>query len=136
MSGKRVCRALFAIRSTQTRRLIQWECIRISLAFGQLTRFGINSNVELATYVRLCEAFGVDYSIILVHCSVETAIARNVHNVPVPTIMAMYGNLLRDANAMGWRQECVDGNGVRPVSFDWMPPQRRDDIYESDKAKG
>ena len=49
--------------------------------------------IEIAPYARLCEAFGIEFEIIHLNCSFETAYIRNTHQVPPQTILAMLGNL-------------------------------------------
>lgn len=51
--------------------------------------------VELAPYVRLCEAFDIDYEILNFYCSIEDSIKRNIHGVSAETIVTMYNNLLQ-----------------------------------------
>lgn len=63
--------------------------------------------VELAPYVRLCEAFGVEYEIVWVIASPLTAYRRNVHGVPYDVIHRMWGNLMTERLPAGWRQRCV-----------------------------
>lgn len=63
--------------------------------------------MELAPYVRIAEAFGRAYAIMYMMCDVETAIRRNVHNVPANTILAMQKNLLTEIVPPYWRQDVV-----------------------------
>lgn len=61
--------------------------------------------VELAPYVRVCEAYRCEYSIVYLLCPVEVAIKRNLHAVPVNTILAMNRNLLTEIVPAYWKQE-------------------------------
>lgn len=63
--------------------------------------------VELAPYVRIAEALGVEYEIIYLHCYPGTAIRRNTHNVPANTILAMYRNLVNEIVPSYWKQRIV-----------------------------
>jgi len=63
--------------------------------------------VEMAPYVRLCEAFGVEYEIVWVMASPETAFRRGVHDVPFETVQRMYQNLMTERLPAGWVQRCV-----------------------------
>ena len=63
--------------------------------------------MELSPYVRAIEAFGCEYKIMYILCDVETAIKRNVHDVPANTILAMQRNLLTEIVPPYWRQEIV-----------------------------
>lgn len=51
---------------------------------------------ELLPYYKLAEAYNNRVRIILFHCSFETAINRNVHNVPIDTIWRMYRNTINE----------------------------------------
>ena len=61
--------------------------------------------VELAPYVRIAEAFGIDYEIIYLMCSVEKSLLRNVHNVPANTILKMHANLQNEI--VQWKQRVI-----------------------------
>lgn len=89
------------------------ECLRAYLMF---LRVGIsqqdvavdNTNttlVELAPYVRLAEVFCREYKIVYLTCDVETAIKRNVHNVPANTILQMNKNLITEIVPPYWNQD-------------------------------
>ena len=61
--------------------------------------------VELAPYVRLAEVYRREYKIMYLLCDVETAIKRNVHEVPANTILTMQRNLLTEIVPLYWNQE-------------------------------
>jgi predicted kinase len=65
------------------------------------------SLVELSPYVRVCEAFERDYTIVYVMCSVASAIARNIHGVPPNTILTMNRNLLTEVVPAHWKQMII-----------------------------
>lgn len=73
------------------------ECFRAyMLALPKIENLVVdNTNttlMELAPYVRLAEVYEREYKIIYLTCDVETAIKRNVHNVPTSTILTMQQN--------------------------------------------
>lgn len=49
---------------------------------------------DIAPYVRVVEAFKLDYEIIQIHADPVTCMKRNIHGVPPATIWAMYQNLI------------------------------------------
>ena len=59
--------------------------------------------VELAPYVRLCEAFGVKYEIVFIRVPFGRACKRNVHAVPEATIWNMFQNLLSERLPAWWK---------------------------------
>lgn len=59
--------------------------------------------IELAPYVRLCEAFGVEYEIVFIRCTPGLAFSRNVHAVPEATIWNMFQNLLSERLPARWK---------------------------------
>ena len=63
--------------------------------------------VELAGYVRVCEAFQVEYEIVFMQCDFQTACIRNVHNVPAGVIWQMHQNLLSERLPAWWKQRFV-----------------------------
>lgn len=63
---------------------------------------------EIAPYYRLAEAYGYNPEIIFINCSLEVAIARNVHKVPEQTIYHMMQNLWQERIPLHWRQTIVN----------------------------
>jgi predicted kinase len=57
---------------------------------------------EIAPYVALALAFGVEHEIIYLPCSVEKSIARNVHAVPHGTILEMNRRLFAESLPPHW----------------------------------
>lgn len=66
--------------------------------------------VELAPYVRLCEAFGIEYEIVNIACDFATACERNIHAVPPATIWNMHQNLMTERIPPYWKQTFVEAN--------------------------
>ena len=58
---------------------------------------------EIAPYVQLAEAYQIPYEIIFFPCSIETSIQRNVHNVPVGTILEMNRRLNAESLPPWWK---------------------------------
>lgn len=89
------------------------ECFRaymLALQIEKGTKHFIVDNtnttlMELAPYVRLAEVYEREYKIIYLTCDVETAIKRNVHNVPSSTILTMQRNLLTEIVPPYWNQD-------------------------------
>lgn len=63
---------------------------------------------EIAPYYRLAEVFGVEARILTLWCSVEKAHARNVHSVPLATIVGMYARLMEPLPSH-WKHTIVMG---------------------------
>jgi len=64
--------------------------------------------VELAPYVRLCEAFGIEYEIVFLRVPFGLACKRNVHVVPEATIWSMFQNLLSERLPAWWKVKFVE----------------------------
>ena len=62
---------------------------------------------ELAPYVRLAEALGFKYTIVQTECSIQTAVERNIHGVPVGTMFTMRKNLWREIPPSYWNIELL-----------------------------
>lgn len=60
--------------------------------------------VELAPYVRLAEAFNLNYQIIYLVCDVQKAFSRQIHKVPINTMLSMQANLLTERLPPTWNQ--------------------------------
>ena len=67
---------------------------------------------EIAPYYRLAEALGHDVEIVRIHCDFETAMRRNVHDVPRSTCWAMWQNLLTERLPSWWRETVVFSDEV------------------------
>ena len=88
------------------------ECLR---SFVNLTRTGTdlvvdNTNttaVEMAPYVAWAQACGYEVEIIHLHCSVETAAARNVHGVPQKSCRSMQDRIQGQSLPKHWPTEQV-----------------------------
>lgn len=65
------------------------------------------SIAELAPYVRIAEAFERDYEIVFLHTTLEVAVTRNIHQVPITTIMAMNANLLTEKLFPWWKHTII-----------------------------
>ncbi len=65
------------------------------------------SLVELAPYVRIAQALGHDYVIKYKLCSIQQSVLRNIHKVPVNTILAMDKNLHNEIVPPYWNQEVI-----------------------------
>ncbi len=70
------------------------ECLRVCLRHLASHRHVVvdNTNVrmfEIAPYYRLAEAFGYEAKVVWVHCDPLIAARRNVHGVPVETVLNM-----------------------------------------------
>lgn len=52
------------------------------------------SAVEIAPYLRVAQALGVDVKVIRLWCAPPVAFKRNVHEVPLGTIMAMHHRMI------------------------------------------
>lgn len=63
--------------------------------------------LELAPYVRLAEAYEVPCEIVYLMCSLETAVRRNTHAVPVNTLLKMQANLLTEIVPAHWPQRVI-----------------------------
>lgn len=64
------------------------------------------TNIEVAPYVMLANAYGVQHKIITVWCTPETAHRRGTHGVPFATVMRQHTNLMESTRTMPsyWRQ--------------------------------
>jgi predicted kinase len=58
---------------------------------------------EIAPYYRLAEIYNVQVEIVRWICPIELSIKRNVHNVPISTILSMYNNLMNDKLPPWWK---------------------------------
>ncbi len=65
------------------------------------------SLIELAPYVRIAEAFGVEYEIKYFWCHPDVSMRRNLHQVPPNTILKMHDNLMREIVPPHWNQTVV-----------------------------
>jgi predicted kinase len=63
--------------------------------------------VEMAPYVRLCEAFGVEYEVVYHYCTLEESHAWNVHAVPLPVLLTMSRNLLTEVYPSYWKSQKI-----------------------------
>jgi len=63
--------------------------------------------VEMAPYVALAQACGYEVEIIHLHCSVETAAARNVHGVPQKSCRSMQDRIQGQSLPKHWPTEQV-----------------------------
>lgn len=59
---------------------------------------------ELAPYVALSAAYGVEYEIVFIPCDFATACYRNTHRVPRATIWHMMQNLNTERLPVWWKQ--------------------------------
>ena len=64
---------------------------------------------EIAPYYALALAYGADVEIVRLHCSLETACARNIHNVPVSTLVKMERGLLTECLPPHWTERIILG---------------------------
>lgn len=62
------------------------------------------SLLELTPYVRIAEAFKIDYGIIYIRCSTAKAFERNIHKVPFKTILIKNYHLLVEEIPNHWKQ--------------------------------
>lgn len=62
---------------------------------------------EIAPYHRLAEMFNHEVSIIRVECSLQTAIGRGIHNVPIKTMLSMQHRLLTEVLPSHWNEQVV-----------------------------
>lgn len=72
------------------------EYARLTLRYANATIIVDNTNTspwELSPYVQLAIATGVPYEVRFFPCDLQTAIERNIHNVPHSVIMHMLNNL-------------------------------------------
>lgn len=64
---------------------------------------------EIAPYYALSLAFQCDVKIVRVHCPLETALPRNVHDVPAARVWQMYQNIMTEKLPPHWVEEIVIG---------------------------
>ena len=89
-------------------------CLRVEKATEVVVVDNTNTTaVELAPYVRIAEAFGVEYEIVYMYCDFLKACARNTHNVPETTIHMMQSNLLTERLPAYWKQRIVVAHQLR-----------------------
>jgi hypothetical protein len=62
---------------------------------------------EISIFYQLASAFGHDVEIVYLPCSLETSIARNTHNVPHSTILAMHRSLQTESLLPFWKVTIV-----------------------------
>jgi predicted kinase len=65
--------------------------------------------LELAPYVRVVEAYQVPFEIIYLISSLQEAVGRNTHNVPLNTLLRMQANLLTEIVPAHWNQRVILG---------------------------
>ena len=63
--------------------------------------------LELSPYVRLAEAFGVEYEIVCLPCDLEIAASAGIHSVPINTLLRMQQHLLTELVPAHWKQVVV-----------------------------
>lgn len=87
------------------------ECVqRRSLNINLVCDNTNSTLVEIAPYVRVAEAYEIDYEIITMLCDPQIGIARNIHGVPASTILQMHSNILTQPIPAYWpnRVVCCD----------------------------
>lgn len=112
----------------------RYDPSRIGEAHGQCMRFAIEhiqrhaiplvidntniSNIEIAPYVLLAQAYGWGHKIIALHTTDVALVAecavRNTHGVPAELVATMFERLLTELSATPswWNQEIVEPAGV------------------------
>lgn len=63
--------------------------------------------LEMAPYVSIAGAYGLDIEIIRMDCSIKTSIERNQHEVPEETIIRMWQKLQKKQFPSWWPKEKV-----------------------------
>jgi hypothetical protein len=61
----------------------------------------------MAPYIRLCEAFKVDYEVLYFYCDPPVSFQRNTHKVPANVILTMYRNLLNEQYPGYWKPQTI-----------------------------
>lgn len=64
---------------------------------------------EIAPYYALALAFQCDVKIVRVHCPLETALPRSIHDVPATRVWQMYQNIVTEKLPPHWVEEIVIG---------------------------
>ena len=87
------------------------ECLKSYAQFLQVgcpdTLYVDNTNttiIELAPYVKLAEAYNVPYKIVYLYCDLVFAYKRNIHSVPMATMIQMQQNLMMERLPSFWKQ--------------------------------
>jgi predicted kinase len=63
--------------------------------------------MELAPYVRMAEAFNIQYEIVTLLVDVRTALEMNRHDVPTNIILSMHKNLVNEVCPLHWNQRII-----------------------------
>ena len=69
-----------------------------------------NTNIrawEIAPYIQVANAYGLDHEIITVWCNPIVAAKRNVHGVPADKVLSMYQALLKEELPPMWKYKIV-----------------------------
>lgn len=72
-----------------------------------------NTNIdawEISPYILAANAYGVSATVVSIHVSVETALARQTHGVPAKNIRAAYARLQRRVTPARWDVRVVDND--------------------------
>lgn len=86
------------------------ECLRTYIQAIREAEYDIfvvdNTNTrlyEIAPYVAVANAFGIEYEIVQFLCQPSTSLARNIHQVPAATILAMNTAILTEHIPPFWK---------------------------------
>lgn len=89
------------------------ECLRTYVEDIRIGKHDIfivdNTNTrihEMAPYIAVANAFGVDHEILQFNCSIDQSIARNIHGVPHGTIVSMNVALQTEHLPVHWNVKC------------------------------
>jgi hypothetical protein len=74
-----------------------------------------STDLEIAPYYRLAEAYGRPVSIMQIYCPFDVAVGREVHDVPISTIWRMHQNILTEKLPPSWKLDIISYNTIVPL---------------------